>query len=116
MTPRKLLAGLLGLLLPAPAVVAQAQTQVPPGTPVTITVTPAAAAPPPASITLGARHGHVTPLRSGFSHTGAGTIDVAQPTPDVVVVTMTGVAAAGGHPCRDSVASLNFDLSQSFEV
>ncbi len=72
--------------------------------------------PPPASITLKARHGHVTPLRNGFTHTGAGTIDIAQPSPDTVVVTMTGVAVAGGHPCKDSVATLTFDLEQCFEV
>jgi hypothetical protein len=56
------------------------------------------------------------PIRNGFNHTGAGNIDVAQPTPDVVVVTMTGAAVAGGHPCKDSVATMNFDLDQCFEV
>jgi hypothetical protein len=95
---------------------AQTQTTVPPGTPVTITVVPGAAAPPPASITLGARHGHVVPYRAGFDHTGAGNIDVAQPTPDVVIITMTGVAVAGGHPVKDSVATMNFDLQQCFDV
>src|SRR5262249_21755861 len=48
--------------------------------------------------------------------TGGGNIDVAQPTPDVVVVTMTGVAVAGAHPCSQSLASMNFDLEQCFEV
>jgi hypothetical protein len=71
---------------------------------------------PPASITLGLRHGHVTPSRSGFTHTGGGNIDVAQPTPDVLVITMTGVAVAGGHPCKGSVASMTFELSQCFDV
>jgi hypothetical protein len=109
---------LLGVVLSLIAARAwgQAPTPVPPGTPVTITVTPASAPPPPASITLGLRHGHVTPLRSGFTHTGGGTIDVAQPTPDVVVITMTGVAVAGGHPCKASVATMTFDLTQCFEV
>ncbi len=71
---------------------------------------------PPASITLGARHGHVTPIRSGFTHTGAGNIDVAQPTADTVIVTMTGVAVAGPHPCKGSAATLSFDLNQAFEI
>src|SRR5262249_40599490 len=35
---------------------------------------------------------------------------------DTIVVTMTGVAVAGGHPCKDSSATLNFDLDQCFEV
>jgi hypothetical protein len=77
---------------------------------------PPAAPSPPVSITLAARHGHVTPFRSGFTHTGAGNIDVAQPAPDTVIITMTGVAVAGGHPCKGSVATLDFDLDQCFEV
>jgi hypothetical protein len=71
---------------------------------------------PAVTISLGSRHGHVTPLRQGFTHTGGGNIDVAQPAADTVIVTMTGVAVAGGHPCKDSVAALNFDLDQCFEV
>ena len=78
------------------------------------------AAEPPATpavtIALGARHGHCTPSRTGFTHTGAGNIDVAQPAPDTVIVTMTGVAVAGAHPCKDSAASLDFDLEQGFEI
>jgi hypothetical protein len=114
----KLLAGILSILLFMAAARAQnaTQTPVPPGTPVIISVAPAPASSPPVSITLGARHGQVTPARAGFTHTGGGNIDVAQPTPDVVVVTMTGVAVAGAHPCKNSVATLNFDLSQAFEI
>jgi hypothetical protein len=91
-------------------------TPVPPGTPVTITVQPAPSAAPPVSITLAARHGHVTPYRSGCTHTGGGNIDVAQPNPNTVVVTMTGVAVAYGSPCQSGAATLNFDLEQCFEV
>jgi hypothetical protein len=74
--------------------------------------------PPPAVpvITLYERHGHVTPQRAGFQHTGAGIIDVAQPTPDVLVVTMQGVAVAGAHPCKDSVAAMDFDLVQCLDI
>src|SRR5437016_11850457 len=102
---------LISMLIPLAGFAGQA-TNVPPGTPVTITVTAGAAPPPPVSITLGARHAHVTPDRAGFTHTGAGNIDVAQPAPDVVVVTMTGVAVAGGHPAKASLAAMNFDLTQ----
>jgi hypothetical protein len=77
---------------------------------------PAEKAPPPPAIVLHLRHGHVTPHRQGFNHTGAGTIDVAQPSPDTVIVTMFGVAVAGGHPCKDSLASMDFDLEQCFDV
>src|SRR5579884_4137580 len=110
------LGSLLALALAVPLALAQQTTTVPPGTPITITVSPAAPATPPVSIILRDRHAHVTPNRVGFTHTGAGYIDIAQPTPDTVIITMTGVAAAGGHPCKDSVASLLFDLQQCFEV
>jgi hypothetical protein len=113
---RKLIAGVLGVLLPLSAAAAQESKTVPAGTPVTITVTPGQTPPPAVSITLGNRHAHVEPSRKGFTHTGGGNITVAQPSSDTVVVTMTGVAVAGGHPTKDSVASLHFDLNQCFEV
>jgi len=68
------------------------------------------------TITLFERHGHVTPHRSGFQHTGGGIIDVAQPSPDALVITMQGVAVAGPHPCKDSFAALDFELNQCFEI
>jgi hypothetical protein len=77
---------------------------------------PAAPTAPPVTISLGARHAHVTPVRQGFTHTGGGNIDVAQPAADTIVVTMTGVAVAGAHPCKNSVATLNFELEQSLEI
>src|SRR5437016_2514925 len=71
---------------------------------------------PSVTINLGGRQGRVVPYRQGFTHTGGGNIDVAQPSPDTVVITMTGVAVAGGHPCKDSVARMTFELEQCFEV
>jgi hypothetical protein len=71
---------------------------------------------PAVSIALGSRKGAATPTRQGFTHTGGGNIDVAQPSPDIVVVTMTGVAVAGAHPCKDSTATLTFDMMQNFDV
>jgi hypothetical protein len=79
--------------------------------------TPKAEAPAPGpTLVLHARHGQVAPQRQGFSHTGGGNIDVAQPAPDTLVVTMTGVAVAGAHPCKDSVAAQEFALDQAFEI
>jgi len=109
------LTGLLVAFLPNSAP-AQKPATVPPGTPVTIQVTPAPAASPPVSITLGRRVGRVVPHRQGLCHTGGGNIDVAQTAPDMVVVTMTGVAVAVGSPCGPGVAGLDFDLNQAFEV
>jgi hypothetical protein len=99
---KALLAGLIGLTttVGAPAADEKAKPETP--------------APP--TITLLDRHGHATPHREGFQHTGAGNIDVAQPAPDTLVITMTGVAVAGPHPCKDSAASMDFDLAQGFEI
>jgi hypothetical protein len=110
------LAGALCLAAAATSPIPAQQTKtVPPGTPVTITVTPATPAAPPVSFVLGPRHGHVTPVRSGCTHTGGGNIDVQQPTPDQLTITMTGVAVAYGW-CQDASAAMNFDLEQCFEV
>jgi hypothetical protein len=71
---------------------------------------------PAVTVALGSRQARATPYRTGFTHTGGGNIDVAQPAADTVVVTMTGIAVAGAHPCKDSLASLTFDLTQCFEI
>ena len=74
---------------------------------------PKPAANPAVTINLLARHGHATPERVGFTHTGGGNIDVQQPAPDTVVVTMTGVAVAGAHPCKASRAAMDFDCART---
>jgi hypothetical protein len=107
-------AGLVAVLLSFAGLAGQ--EGVAPCPPEPIPAAPAPAPPPPASIILGPRHGEAVPSRCGHSHTGAGNIDVAQPSPDTAVVTMTGVAAAGANPCKDSVATVSFDLCQDFEV
>src|SRR5438128_944585 len=109
---------LVSLLLLPWSVSAQPATKkdIPPGTPVTITVTPTPPSTPDVSIRLLDRHGHAVPIRQGFTHTGGGNVIVDQPAADTVVITMTGVAVAGGHPCKASVAAFDFDLKQCFEV
>lgn len=71
---------------------------------------------PPVLILLGPRHAKAAPERVGFTHTGAGNIDVAQPAANTVIITMTGAAMAGPHPCTDSSASIPFELEQALEV
>src|SRR3954452_15388928 len=75
-----------------------------------------AADPPAVTIDLGNRQAEGRPTRQGFTHTGGGNIDVQQPAPDTVVITMTGAAVAGGHPCKDSLAAIAFDMAQDFEI
>ena len=80
-------------------------------------VSRAADAPSPAvTISLANRQSSASPSRQGFTHTGGGNIDVSQPSADTIVITMTGVAVAGGHPIKNSQAGWNFDLNQTFEV
>jgi hypothetical protein len=107
-------AGLWCVLLPLVGLAAQ--EGVAPCPAETAPATPAPGPPPPASINLGLRHSQAVPARCGHSHTGAGNIDVAQPSPDTVVVTMTGVAAAGANPCKESLATVSCELCQDFEV
>ncbi len=115
MARRLFLLLLPALLTPLALRAGQEPIKVPAGTPVTITVQPAAPAAPVVSILLKDRHGHVTPDRAGCTHTGGANIDVQQPSPDTVVITMTGVAVATGGP-HGSTATLHFDLEQCFEV
>ncbi len=109
-------------LLAVPAVIVPAafgqekkEVPVPPGQPVTVTVTTVTPA-PDVSIVLGRRDAKVTPARIRCTHTGGGNVDVQQPSPDTLVVTMTGVAVAYGSPAGAAAASLDFALSQAFEV
>lgn len=97
------------------ALPAMGQEKVQPGQPVTITVTTAAPA-PDVSFSLGKRTATVTPCRVNCTHTGGGNIDVQQPSPDTIVVTMTGAAVAYGSPIGAASSSLDFSLNQVFDV
>ncbi len=106
--------GVLGLL-PAALRAGQQPKIAQPGQPLNITVTTAAPS-PDVSLVLGSRSGKVTPCRTGCTHTGGGNIDVQQPAPDTLIITMTGVAVAYGGPTGPASASQVFDLVQQFEV
>jgi len=70
---------------------------------------------PPVALRLTDRRAQVAPVRSGGTRTGGGNIDVRQPSPDVVVITLTGAAVATDHPLG-SAAVLSFQVEQGFEV
>jgi hypothetical protein len=96
-------------LAASPALVgAQEKAALPAGGAVNVTVTAGGAPPPPVSIILHERHGHVTPNKSKCAHSGGGLIDVVSPTPDTVLVTMSGAVVANSE--------MRFDLDQCFEV
>jgi hypothetical protein len=115
MTRRSLLGAGLSAVPGLVALPAFGQAPAPNGQPVIITVTTAAPA-PDVSLVLGKRDAKVVPVRCGCQHTGGGNIDVQQPTPDVIVVTMSGVAVAHGSPAGPATAALDFALNQEFEV
>lgn len=71
---------------------------------------------PPVSINLLNRDGKAWPSRKGFTHTGGGNIDVQQPSADTLQITLTGVAVAGAHPIKDSVAQMAYDVAQEIEI
>jgi hypothetical protein len=113
---RRTMIGLGAAIVGWPVTHASAQQpKAQPGQPLNITVTTAPPA-PDVSISLGSRSGKVTPIRSGCTHTGGGNIDVQQPAPDTVVVTLSGVAVAYGGPFDAASASQVFELVQQFEV
>jgi hypothetical protein len=99
---------LLGMAAVASSAMAQDKATVPAGGAVNITVTAGTAPPPPVSITLYERHGHVNPIKGKCTHTGGGLIDVASPSPDTVIVTMSGAVVANSE--------MRFELDQCFEV
>jgi hypothetical protein len=115
---RRTILGVGLLLVPgllAPATLGQEKKEVQPGQPVVINVTTAVPA-PDVSLALGKREAKVSPCRVGCTHTGGGNVDVQQPSPDTLVVTMTGATVAYGSPAGAASASLDFTLSQAFEV
>lgn len=62
------------------------------------------------------RHGHATPTRTNMAHTAGGNVDVAQPSDDKLIVTMTGVVTAGPNPGMPTSAEMAFDLNQDIEI
>ena len=71
---------------------------------------------PQVTLRLGEADAHATPCKHGCAKTGGGNIDVRQPAPDTIVITMTGVGVAGGLSFTESRAGFNFELSQDFVV
>jgi hypothetical protein len=109
---------LCSLLIGCQPLLAQAQDKkvVPPGSNVNIIVKPAEPEKPPITLKLNGRQAKALPQRCGFTHTAGGNIEVQQPSPDTFLINVTGVAVAGGHPCKASSASIQINLSQCFEV
>jgi hypothetical protein len=70
----------------------------------------------PAEIVLAPGEATAVPAKQGVAFANGGVIDVAQPNPATVVVTMTGLTATNADLCRTSLASYSFNLLQAFDV
>lgn len=68
------------------------------------------------SIVLFDRKGQVVPTRKCCQHTGGGNIEVTRNGADTVIIAMKGVAVARAHPWHDTVAALDFDVAQDFQI
>ncbi len=105
-----------GLLSLAMASGALAQ---PPAAPALPAPAIAEATPPPVptyTIMLKTRHACVTPHAQKLARAEGGFIDVVQPVPHTVAVTMTGTAAANSYLGCTGTASETFQLVQDFEI
>jgi hypothetical protein len=96
---------------PAPAPVPQPQPTA------TASGSAAAPAPPPTyTINLKARHACVTPHTKKLARVDGGFIDVVSPTPQSVIVTMTGTTAASSYLGCSGAATAEFEMAQELEI
>ena len=56
------------------------------------------------------------PFKQAVSWANGGVIDVAQPNPTTLIVTMSGITATNADLVRTSVANYRFQLTQGFAV
>ncbi|HSQ56976.1 MAG TPA: hypothetical protein VLM40_14645 [Gemmata sp.] len=70
----------------------------------------------PVILRLGERTATADARSTGVAHNSAPLIEVLQPQPNALVVTMTGVSVVAGVPCEESVNEVMFDLLQSVQV
>jgi hypothetical protein len=77
---------------------------------------PAPAAAPAVVLRPTQRDGEAASLREGTALTGGGGVAVTQPSPDRLLLTVTGVAAAKANPFKPSQAVLDAHVEQGFEV
>jgi hypothetical protein len=96
---------LTGLLASHPAAKAQAPS-----------TKPAVAAGPAVLLRPTQREALVSPVHTGSALTGGGSVNLAQPTPDTMVVSVTAAAAAKANPCKPSAAVVEANVEQQFEI
>jgi len=71
---------------------------------------------PPVILRPTQRNAEAASIREGTALTGGGGVIVAQPSPDRLLLTVTGAAAAKANPFKPSHALLDANVEQGFEV
>jgi hypothetical protein len=71
---------------------------------------------PPVDLVIFPGEAVATPHRKGVSWANGGVIDVSQPNPTTIVVTMSGLCATNADLVCTSIAGYHFDLNQCFGV
>jgi hypothetical protein len=71
---------------------------------------------PPVDLVIFPGEATATPHRKGVSWANGGIIDVTQPNPTTIVVTMSGLSATNADLICHSMAGYHFDLNQCFGV
>jgi hypothetical protein len=67
-------------------------------------------------LVAGQRNATADANKGALGYTSSPLIEVTQPRADTLLITMTGMAVAGGLPCEESRAEVMFELMQSFAV
>src|SRR5437588_755455 len=71
---------------------------------------------PAAEFVIAPGQAHAVPSKEGVSWANGGVVDVAQPNPTTLVVTMSGITATNANLICTSIAQYQFDLAQEFAI
>jgi hypothetical protein len=71
---------------------------------------------PPLELVVAPGDASAVPSRKGVSWANGGIIDVAQPDPTTIIVTMSGICAVNADLICTSIANYHFELTQGFAV
>lgn len=70
---------------------------------------------PAYQIVLRSRHAQVTPAKFERAQTGGGSILIAQPEPNTIIITMSGSTVVGSG-CRPANATIHYDFAQDLDI
>ena len=71
---------------------------------------------PPVEFVVAPGEASAVPTKRGVSWANGGVIDVAQPSPTTLVVTMSGITATNADLIHTSIAYYHFELTQAFGI